>query len=109
MTIKHLQHVGKRALPWLIITLAALIALPQPAQAAPGDLVFTIEAPGVQVSQVTCETPTVETFDQAAPGFAPSLSVPIGEMQPAAHNLKSGPLISSVAQAVAASTSSYRD
>ncbi len=50
MTIKHLQHVGKRALPWLIITLAALIALPQPAQAAPGDLVFTIEAPGVQVS-----------------------------------------------------------
>ncbi len=48
MTIKHLQHVGKRALPWLIITLAALIALPQPAQAAPGDLVFTIEEPGEQ-------------------------------------------------------------
>ncbi len=87
MAIMHLQHIGKRALPWLIVSLAlvALVALPQPSQAAVGDLVFTIEAPGVQESQVIpasgggCQNPTVETFDGATLGFASSLSVPIGE------------------------------
>ncbi len=79
MTIKHLQHVGKRALPWLIITLAALIALPQPAQAAPGDLVFTIEEPGEQTSQVTCPAGlVVEDFDAQSAGAFSTLDLATG-------------------------------
>ena len=82
MTIKHLHHIGKRTLPWLIVSLAlvALLAQPQPSQAAVGDLVFTISAPLSQESTVTCTNGFgVETFNGITVADYALLSGSIGQ------------------------------
>jgi hypothetical protein len=65
-----------------VLTLASLAIAVRPSQAAVGDLALTIEAPGVQVSQVQCTSGlTTETFDGVAINNYIALSQPIGSYE----------------------------
>ena len=88
MEIKEMIKVHKHSFPKRFVMLfgilgAALLAFlaiaVRPSQAAVGDLAFTIEGPGVQSSQVTCDAGlTVENFDSLTPGGFASYASPIG-------------------------------
>ncbi|MEZ4518142.1 MAG: hypothetical protein R3C44_15420 [Chloroflexota bacterium] len=71
-------------IPGLLVVLGLfLFAIAvRPSQAATGDLTFTIEAPGVQTSQVSCPSGLVtETFDAFAVGGYKFETTPIGSYQ----------------------------
>jgi hypothetical protein len=69
------SRISSRIIAILVLAVAAL-AVPA-AQADAGDLVFAIESPGVQTSQVSCPAGlAVEDFDSATPGATITYSSP---------------------------------